>query len=79
MSIWKAAGRMMAAILPWTPRPQRKAAIRAARDEREAAQARLAHAAAVKSDIGRMVYDDNHFAQRIVETLRDRPRHGNGR
>jgi hypothetical protein len=67
---------MMAKVTPWTPRRERKAAISAARTERKASQARLASAVAVKADIGRLVYDDNHFAQKIIETLRDRPRSG---
>jgi hypothetical protein len=70
----EAVARMVAVLTPWMPKRERKAAIAKARTERKAAQAKLAAATAVKADIGRMVYDDNHFAARIIETLRDRPR-----
>jgi hypothetical protein len=67
---------MLAVITPWTPKRERKAAISRARNERKASQARLASATQVKADIGRLVYDDNHFAAQIIQTLRDRPRQG---
>lgn len=64
---------LLARILPWPLRRQRKADIAAARAARDAAVARLADAAEVGRDIERIAYQDNHFARNTMRAFRGHP------
>lgn len=58
----------MAALTPWPPRSQRKAAIRAAREEKERSQRAAGHAAAVCAELGELAAR-NHFAASITRQI----------
>jgi hypothetical protein len=58
--------RVVAKVLSWPPRHERKAAIEAARTARDAARRKAEQAATVRREIRRIAYDDNHFAERIA-------------
>lgn len=63
---------LLAFVLPWPVRHQRKAAIAQARAARDAARRKALHAAKIRSDITRIVAD-NHFAQRTHDAFRGYP------
>lgn len=58
----------MGAVFPWPARSERKAAIARARGDRQAAEARAAHAARVEEQI-RQITEANHFAEVIAAQL----------
>lgn len=55
-------------LFPWPGRAERKAAIALARGNREAAEARAAHAARVQEQI-RQIAEQNHFAEIIARQI----------
>lgn len=61
-------------LFPWPARAERKAAIAQARGNREAAEARAAHAAHVQEQI-RQIAAENHFAEIIAAQLAQGRRH----
>jgi len=70
MSGREAVRRVLAVVLPWPRRRQRKAAVRAARAEAEMSRRRAARARAVTADLERM-RDTNHFAEIIARQIRE--------
>lgn len=67
----------MDAILPWTPRRLRKAAIERARGEKESSRKAAAEAAQVEAAIERMAAR-NHFAASIARQIAARHQEGGG-
>ena len=71
--------RVAAVLRPWPVQRDRKAAISAARQEKEHSLARAEHAAHVEQQI-RHLTRDNHFAEaiadQIITTYRKRGGHG---
>lgn len=55
-------------ILPWMAKPERHAAIAAARREKEHSQATLRHAQSVERQIRQMA-DENHYAEKIARQI----------
>lgn len=62
-------------MLPWPSRRQRKAAIAAARGEKETSRHAAARADALRTAISRMAAD-NHFAAAIAEDIIARHQRG---
>lgn len=60
--------RAVEAILPWPSRRNRRAAITAARGEKETSRRSAAHAADVRGAIDRLAAE-NHFAAAIAEQI----------
>lgn len=61
-------GRVVDAILPWPSRRERRAAIEAARGEKEASRHAAARAAQLRAAVDRMAAE-NHFAASIAEQV----------
>jgi hypothetical protein len=60
--------KMIRALLPWPARSDRKSAVNEAKAERERSERARAHAQKLEAQLHRMI-EDNHFAQRIAESL----------
>jgi hypothetical protein len=58
----------MDAMLPWPSRRQRRAAVNAARGEKEQSLRSAAHAAGVRADITSLA-ERNHFAASVVSQI----------
>lgn len=77
MGIRKAVSRMIAALLPWPHRRERRAATAAAWAQRAAARAeaeesrrRAEHARGIAAELRKMARD-NHFAESIARQIRE--------
>lgn len=59
---------MLKLMLPWPGRHERKAAIDKAKAERERSERARIHAQKLEDQLQRIM-DENHFAQKIAESL----------
>ena len=63
--------KAIAAVLPWAPKHERRAAIDAARAEKEHSRGNAAESRQVRQQLTRLAYD-NHFADSLRNTLRQK-------
>ena len=70
MSSREAVRRLLAAVLPWPHRKDRKAAVEAARRQAAESRRRAARARTIAAELTQMAAD-NHFADAIARQIRE--------
>lgn len=71
-SIRRVVKHVLAFILPWPARAERKAAITEASRQRDTTREKSRHAERTAAQIRQIAYEDNGFASGIVDILRRR-------